>query len=88
MLALLDQSPLLFISVAFVLSLLVGSFLNVVIYRLPVMMQRDWRSQCDELSATPATDLPDGRFDLIAPRSRCQSCAVWGILLICYLSIS
>lgn len=68
------QSPLLFISTAFVFALLVGSFLNVVIYRLPVMMERAWREQCDELAATPANELPEGRFDLIAPRSRCPSC--------------
>jgi leader peptidase (prepilin peptidase)/N-methyltransferase len=68
------QSPLLFISTAFVFALLVGSFLNVVIYRLPVMMERAWRAQCDELAATPANELPEGRFDLIAPRSRCPSC--------------
>ena len=74
MLALFQQSPLLFIGTAFVLSLLVGSFLNVVIYRLPLMMEREWRSQCEELTATPATPLPAGRFDLIAPRSRCPSC--------------
>jgi leader peptidase (prepilin peptidase)/N-methyltransferase len=72
--ALLTQSPLIFIAVAFVLALLVGSFLNVVIYRLPIMMEREWRTQCDEISATPASDLPEGRFDLVAPRSRCPSC--------------
>jgi len=73
--ALLTQSPLAFITVAFVLALLVGSFLNVVIYRLPVMMEREWRSQCDEIVATPPSqDLPEGRFDLMAPGSRCPSC--------------
>ncbi len=72
--AIFVQSPLLFISTAFVFALLVGSFLNVVIYRLPVMMERAWRAQCDELAATPANELPEGRFDLIAPRSRCPSC--------------
>jgi leader peptidase (prepilin peptidase)/N-methyltransferase len=73
-----------------VVSLLVGSFLNVVIYRLPVMMEREWRKQCDELLAEPAGDLPEGRFDLIAPRSRCQSCghqitALQNIPVISYL---
>jgi leader peptidase (prepilin peptidase)/N-methyltransferase len=60
--------------VAFVVALLVGSFLNVVIYRLPVMMERSWREQCAELAEAPATDIPEGRFDLLAPRSRCPSC--------------
>lgn len=68
------ESPLLFIGVAFLFALLVGSFLNVVIYRLPIMMERSWREQCRELSETPAGDIPEGRFDLLAPRSRCPSC--------------
>lgn len=72
--ALLTQSPLIFIATAAILALLIGSFLNVVIHRLPIMMEREWRAQCDELSASPATELPEGRFDLVAPRSRCPSC--------------
>jgi leader peptidase (prepilin peptidase)/N-methyltransferase len=67
-------SPILFIVVAFMFALLVGSFLNVVIYRLPVMMQIEWRKQAQEILADPADDLPEGRFDLIMPRSRCPSC--------------
>ena len=67
-------SPPIFVASVFVLSLLVGSFLNVVIYRLPIMMEREWRDQCKELSETPATDIPEGRFDLVVPRSRCLSC--------------
>ena len=50
------ESPLLFIGIATLLALLIGSFLNVVIYRLPVMMERDWRAQCDEISSMPASD--------------------------------
>ncbi len=72
--ALFAESPLLFILAAFVIALLVGSFLNVVIYRVPIMMERGWREQCTALSASPASELPEGRFDLIAPRSRCPSC--------------
>ena len=68
------NSPTTFYVFAFLLALLVGSFLNVVIYRLPVMMEREWRSQCDEIAATPNTDLPEGRFDLSVPRSSCPSC--------------
>lgn len=71
---LLSSSPVAFIVVCFAFALLVGSFLNVVIYRLPVMMQREWRKQALEIVAEPADDLPQGRFDLIAPRSRCPSC--------------
>lgn len=72
--ALFAESPLLFILAAFVIALLVGSFLNVVIYRMPIMMERGWREQCTALSASPASELPEGRFDLMAPRSRCPSC--------------
>jgi len=51
----LAQSPAFFIGTALLLGLLVGSFLNVVIYRLPVMLNREWREQCAELAATEAT---------------------------------
>ncbi|MDH3273241.1 MAG: A24 family peptidase [Gammaproteobacteria bacterium] len=71
---LFTQAPMVFIAVAFAFALVIGSFLNVVIYRLPLMMQRDWREQCDELSEQPAPDLPDGKFNLVVPRSRCPSC--------------
>ena len=88
--ALFLESPLLFIGVAFLFALLVGSFLNVVIYRLPIMMERNWREQCSELAETPATDIPEGRFDLMSPRSRCPHCghaitAVQNIPVISYL---
>jgi leader peptidase (prepilin peptidase) / N-methyltransferase len=72
--ALFIQSPLVFIVLAFIFALLIGSFLNVVILRLPIMLERDWRSQCEELAAEPASELPVGRFDLVEPRSRCPSC--------------
>ena len=72
--AILIESPLLFIAIAFLLALLIGSFLNVVIYRLPIMMQRSWREQCSEIMATPAPDAPEGRFDIMTPRSCCPSC--------------
>lgn len=75
MLELFTQSPQLFIAVTFAFALIIGSFLNVVIHRLPIMMEREWREQCDELSKSPPEhQIPDGRFDLIVPRSRCPSC--------------
>ena len=88
--ALFTQSPILFIGISFVLALLIGSFLNVVIYRLPIMMERDWRAQCEEIAETPAAELPTGRFDLVAPRSRCPACghtitAMQNIPVISYL---
>ncbi len=86
------QSPALFIIVCFILALLIGSFLNVVIYRLPIMMEREWRAQCDEIAATPSAELPAGRFDLVAPRSRCPACghqitAIQNIPVISYLML-
>lgn len=74
MIELLNASPFIFIGVVFIFTLLIGSFLNVVIYRVPVMMERDWREQCAELTATPAGNLPQGKFNLVTPRSRCGSC--------------
>ena len=55
-----------------VLGLLIGSFLNVVIYRLPKMMERQWADECAELSGK--TPEPAETFSLLAPRSRCSSC--------------
>ena len=75
---LFTDAPLLFVGVVFVFALLIGSFLNVVIYRLPIMMEREWRSQCAELAKSPATEIPfvaeDEQFDVVTPRSRCPSC--------------
>jgi leader peptidase (prepilin peptidase)/N-methyltransferase len=75
MLEMLAELPMVFVAIAFAFALLIGSFLNVVIYRLPIMMEREWRSQCAELDETPAVDIPAGeRFNLVVPRSRCPSC--------------
>ena len=54
------------------LGLLIGSFLNVVIYRLPKMMERQWTEECAELSGT--TVAPSEKFNLMVPRSRCGAC--------------
>ncbi|MDB5897574.1 MAG: Type 4 prepilin-like protein leader peptide-processing enzyme [Ramlibacter sp.] len=55
-----------------VLGLLVGSFLNVVIYRLPKMLERQWAAECAEYSGQPAKEEP--AFNLVVPRSRCRQC--------------
>jgi len=74
-LALLQTHPSLAVGVASVLGLLIGSFLNVVIHRLPIMMERDWQQQCAELRGeTVAADTQVPRYDLVSPRSRCPSC--------------
>ncbi|EIJ43805.1 prepilin signal peptidase PulO-like peptidase [Beggiatoa alba B18LD] len=58
-----------------IFGLIVGSFLNVVIYRLPIMMERDWRNQCAELLQQPSTTTDNEPiFNLAYPASRCPSC--------------
>lgn len=59
-------------SLASVLGLLIGSFLNVVIYRLPKMLERQWAQECAELSGTPLEAAEP--FNLLVPRSRCPHC--------------
>ncbi|MFZ2451544.1 MAG: A24 family peptidase [Methylovulum miyakonense] len=67
-------SPLLCSAMAGIIGLLVGSFLNVVIYRLPVMMQRGWRKECRDYLELPA-EKPSEPFNLVLPLSRCPSCS-------------
>lgn len=56
------------------LGLITGSFLNVVIYRLPLMMQREWRSQCRSLLELEDPESTQKTFNLVTPRSRCPHC--------------
>jgi leader peptidase (prepilin peptidase)/N-methyltransferase len=68
----LAGSPALLIGIALLFGLLVGSFLNVVIHRVPRMLERQWADQCEEIAGrTPAAR---ERYDLIAPRSACPKC--------------
>lgn len=69
----LQQSPTLLISLVFILGLMVGSFLNVLIYRLPVMMQTSWRRECLEYLQMPA-EAQGETFNLLLPGSRCPAC--------------
>jgi leader peptidase (prepilin peptidase)/N-methyltransferase len=69
---LLAGRPLAFIVLALLLGLLAGSFINVVIYRLPMMMQRDWRMQAREVLGLPAEAQPT--FNLAIPHSHCPHC--------------
>jgi leader peptidase (prepilin peptidase)/N-methyltransferase len=57
---------------ATVLGLLVGSFLNVVVYRLPRMLERQWKAECAEFSGQEVAD--EEPFNLVVPRSRCPHC--------------
>jgi leader peptidase (prepilin peptidase)/N-methyltransferase len=68
-----DIDPMLFIGIAAVLGVMVGSFLNVVIHRLPRMMEQRWRAECAELEGKTAAETE--RYNLIVPRSRCPACA-------------
>lgn len=66
------QDPVLFAAIAALLGLFVGSFLNVVIHRLPRMMEREWHAQAAELRDEPAPEHEP--FNLATPRSRCPHC--------------
>jgi len=72
MIELLQSSTAFLAIVTGLLGLLVGSFLNVVIHRLPKMMEREWAAQCAELRGEelPAPE----RYNLVVPRSACPSC--------------
>jgi leader peptidase (prepilin peptidase)/N-methyltransferase len=73
-----SSSPALFAGSVFLLGLIIGSFLNVVIYRLPIILEREWRSQASEVLAAgtepPAPAAPLERFTLSTPRSACPNC--------------
>jgi leader peptidase (prepilin peptidase)/N-methyltransferase len=70
----LASSPLAFVLCTLVLGLLVGSFLNVVVYRLPKMMIRAWKVQSREMLELPPEPQAE-TFNLILPHSRCPHCS-------------
>ena len=81
-LELLATTPWLLYSTVLILGLLVGSFLNVVAYRLPIMMQREWRANAeyvlnlDKQAAQDDTTKPtEPAFNLMWPGSQCPQCA-------------
>ncbi len=73
---LLQQSPVTTAVFACLTGLLLGSFLNVVIHRLPLMMKRDWRSECEQmLEDEPGPEAAIGNnYNLVVPRSACPHC--------------
>lgn len=76
------ETPALLIGSVFILSLLVGSFLNVVIHRLPIMLDRQWHEQATELLSDPSSSSsptahspqPTASYNLFLPRSACPDC--------------
>jgi leader peptidase (prepilin peptidase)/N-methyltransferase len=76
--ALLAASPAWLIGACLVLGLVVGSFLNVVVYRLPIMLERQWREQCAEVSGQLSVAISsrerEPTFNLVTPRSSCPAC--------------
>lgn len=67
-------NPEFFYTVAALTGLLVGSFLNVVIYRLPIMMEREWRAECKNFLGIETADNPETGFNLVVPGSACPHC--------------
>jgi leader peptidase (prepilin peptidase)/N-methyltransferase len=70
----LFASQVAIVALALVVGLCVGSFLNVVVHRLPKMMERDWRAQCAELRGESAPEENPPAYNLAVPRSACPEC--------------
>ncbi|MFQ2854693.1 prepilin peptidase [Aeromonas caviae] len=66
--------PWLYLSLIFLFSLMVGSFLNVVIHRLPIMMERDWRAEYHDYFDEDESISANERYNLMVPRSACPHC--------------
>lgn len=66
--------PWLYLSLIFLFSLMVGSFLNVVIHRLPIMMERDWRAEYRDYFDEDESISTNERYNLMVPRSACPHC--------------
>ncbi|MEQ1598145.1 MAG: A24 family peptidase [Methylotenera sp.] len=84
----LRTSPTVFVTFSVIFGLMVGSFLNVVIHRLPKMMEREWHANCLELQGKEAPEQP--KYTIVTPRSACPSCgheitALENIPIISYL---
>ncbi|QYJ86582.1 A24 family peptidase [Shewanella mesophila] len=85
---LMAQYPLLFVALAFIFAATIGSFLNVVIHRLPIMMKREWQQECNQYLneyhqplikgisdklVKPIDDYPE-KYNLVVPGSACPKC--------------
>lgn len=68
----LSSEPIIFVSLSVILGLIIGSFLNVVIHRLPKMMEREWHNNCLELQGKETPE--QTKYTLATPRSACPKC--------------
>jgi leader peptidase (prepilin peptidase)/N-methyltransferase len=66
--------PWLYLSLVFLFSLMVGSFLNVVIHRLPIMLEREWQAEYSDYFGSEVAASPTEPYNLMVPRSRCPHC--------------
>ncbi|MFT7133034.1 MAG: leader peptidase (prepilin peptidase)/N-methyltransferase [Cyclobacteriaceae bacterium] len=69
-----SEYPWLVLSYGLIFGLLVGSFLNVVIHRLPIMMQREWQAQAHDILQQPFSQEATPTYNLVVPASRCPNC--------------
>jgi len=72
-LALLQENTGIFLFLVFILGLAIGSFLNVVIYRLPVILEQGWKAECAELNGETSAS-PELKLTLSSPASNCPQC--------------
>jgi len=84
------QYPFILYGSILLLGLLIGSFLNVVIHRLPIMLEKQWKSECSELLELETASEDTNRYNLVVPRSSCPHCghkisALENIPLLSYL---
>jgi leader peptidase (prepilin peptidase)/N-methyltransferase len=93
LLLLLESSPMLYVTTVALVGLMVGSFLNVVIHRVPLMLERTWSQQCREhLELATEGEAAPAPFNLLTPGSRCPHCghrisAIENIPVISYLAL-